>query len=485
MVRFSATKEVGWEADDEDESHKSDVGVQKHYRFPLDFSRGSSKGTPRRKKGSLRFKSPKGGTRSSDWRNSNTRSQHLCCGCGKTRCPDYQEQYPLWPGKKSTPNLCRGCRQDRKVRLHDSACDGNRRRKVSELQVYIDRHHWCSSCGRARSDEYHGMYQSANLPPWLDKCTAYLKNSEKKQDSQRLRMYEQEMVAVGSRSDETLHDPLRDSVQHRWSSPYAITPDSSRIEFYPVSSTTPGSDFSTKADDSNTSSGGQQPSVESRGATDASYLATDSSTVRKTSDNQSTSINSRKTTVEKCVSDDNHSTVRPESKQPQATGKHQHVPQVQLQPQKRSGSQEKQPMKRSHHLRQDPASGAPVPSARYETKGQHVLHDAKAKHAQRAEESGTSLGSGLARLSKSKMFHDLHLYQSREGYEKREKHPEDEQQSANKAQPRKTPAPAADPGPSKWYKMKKLADLRIYDDDSAPRSTSGSATAPTSTRSAD
>ncbi|KAJ4295715.1 hypothetical protein N0V88_004417 [Collariella sp. IMI 366227] len=297
MVRFSVTKEVGYERGDEPGGGE----LETRYRFSVDISRTSK--PKAEKKDSARPKSPKGHAKSRGHRNNHSH-RHVCCGCGKTRCGEFQEQYPLKDGSRPPPNLCTACRYERKERLENNTSDDNHLRKPSELQEYIDDHHWCNDCGRARSDNYHEMYRSGNLPPWLDKCKLCVKTSEKKQDCARLRMYEEEIAGNWSRSDEILNDPLCDSLRHRRSSPYALAPNSSRLEFFTVSPKLSVSDLPAETGQLSKFSRGQQASVESFAASDTSSLTTSSSAEIKASDDQSIRVNSRNATVETYVSDD-------------------------------------------------------------------------------------------------------------------------------------------------------------------------------------
>lgn len=210
------TKEVGWEADDESDAPKSPLGI-KRYRWILDFSRRSAKAKVGRKT-AVRHESKKR-------RDGSRPDSHRCYGCGKTRCADYHDQYPLKSGKEPVPSLCTECRCDRKTRLayRSNTRDGGRHRcRATKRQARIDECQWCANCGRLRSDDYHDLYYSGDsLPPWAEVCGRCVTIVEKKTERERRRLYFEKLDMEAQRMSQDT-DPLRDTIRRRRSSPYAL-----------------------------------------------------------------------------------------------------------------------------------------------------------------------------------------------------------------------------------------------------------------------
>ncbi|KAK4128377.1 hypothetical protein N657DRAFT_629496 [Parathielavia appendiculata] len=238
-MQFIVTKEVDWEADDEAEDPKPRRGVMKRYRFIIDFSRRSSKANGKKsKEHAAKSELSEDYVDSEDEVGDDPKpDQHLCYGCGQLRSELYHYHYPIKAGKRPRPSLCTQCRFFRNARIKNRARNGGRRRRLAESEARVDEREWCSSCGTLRSNEYHVKLLSGELPPWNEICGQCMMRVEKKNKIRRLRVYYEEMDAAEGVEAAT-HDPLRESLQQRRSSPYAITPTSSREEFQADSAAT-------------------------------------------------------------------------------------------------------------------------------------------------------------------------------------------------------------------------------------------------------
>ncbi|KAK4250466.1 hypothetical protein C7999DRAFT_11714, partial [Corynascus novoguineensis] len=244
------TKEVGWEADDEDEDCKPHVGVKKRYRFVLDFSRRSPKFRGENNGNDLGFK---------DNHDYSIPYRHRCYSCNAPRSDRYHQNFPLRRGKKPRPSLCTQCRYYRKSRITNRARSGDGHYRVDKLTNRIDEREWCGSCGTLRSKKYHNMLLSGELPAWDDICGQCIINKERKTRRQRFRgFYEGENATCWSEDDR--YDSFRDAcLQNRRSSSYYFKPIPSREEVNPVISTNSVSDTQTRDKTTNSFDNGEPP----------------------------------------------------------------------------------------------------------------------------------------------------------------------------------------------------------------------------------
>ncbi|KAK4099761.1 hypothetical protein N658DRAFT_153542 [Parathielavia hyrcaniae] len=229
-MHFTVTKEIDWEADDEAEKPKSGRGRKKRIRFIIDFSRRSSK-SKGKKSNQRRSKSDL----SEDYvdsenepveDNDTQQDQHRCYDCEQPRSELYHHHHPVKPDKQPRPSLCTQCRFFRNARIKNRA----NRRRLTESEARVDEREWCAGCGTLRSNEYHEKLLSGEAPPWNDICGRCMMRVEKKNNkTRRLRVYCYE-EGVDDDAVET-NDPLRESLRQRRSSPYAVTPTSSREAF--------------------------------------------------------------------------------------------------------------------------------------------------------------------------------------------------------------------------------------------------------------
>ncbi|KAK3299039.1 uncharacterized protein B0H64DRAFT_472230 [Chaetomium fimeti] len=238
-MHFTVTKEVGWEADDGREDLKPNLGVKKRYRLILDFSRRSSKA----KGGTSKAPPPESEAEEEDsiYLNEDANfhpRHHYCYNCEALRSAQYHQDFPLRGGKPPRPSLCAHCRFHRKSRLANESQHGRRRRRASDPEPRGDEREWCANCGTLRSNKYHDKLLSGKVAPWHEVCGRCVINMVKKKNRDRLWYYE---LAAAGRGEEDRDDPLRDSLQHRRSSPYVFTPVSSRDGSNVVSAATSAS----------------------------------------------------------------------------------------------------------------------------------------------------------------------------------------------------------------------------------------------------
>ncbi|KAG7292241.1 hypothetical protein NEMBOFW57_002276 [Staphylotrichum longicolle] len=154
---FSLTKEVGWEADDEDDDPNLGAGVKKRYRFVLDFSRRGGKTRDKKSKKAALLSDADASVGYSELEEDDddiSVEAHTCFGCGHVRSNRYHQKHPLRIGEIPRDNF---------------EVKGNNRETD---QMYLE---------------------GLDVEEW-DKTEKY--------------------------------DPLRDSLRHRQSSPYALTPTS-------------------------------------------------------------------------------------------------------------------------------------------------------------------------------------------------------------------------------------------------------------------
>ncbi|KAH6854452.1 hypothetical protein B0I37DRAFT_349772 [Chaetomium sp. MPI-CAGE-AT-0009] len=329
-MHFSVTKEVGWEADDEREGPKPNLGVKKRYRFILDFSRRSSKA----KRGPSRGPPPESEAEEEESidlnEDANSRPRrHYCYNCEALRSDQYHKDYPLRRGKNPRPSLCAHCRFHRKARLADVSRDGRRRRQASEPEPRGDEREWCTNCGTLRSKKYHDGLLSGEQAPWNEICGRCVINMVKKKNRDRLWAYYDELVAA-NRGEGDRHDPLRDSLQHRRSSPYVFTPVSSREEGNVVSAATSASGLRDGFEHAKDPKHGGPPLATTRARED---MSGPSSSTSKAPERPQANI--RRATVENHTSEDDrtqvprHGQVRRgprETQQPQQQAKSRDAP---------------------------------------------------------------------------------------------------------------------------------------------------------------
>ncbi|KAL2159177.1 hypothetical protein VTH06DRAFT_2609 [Thermothelomyces fergusii] len=235
-MHFSVTKEVGWEADDENDGPKPAIGVRKRYRFVLDFSRRSSK---HRKEGKGIHVEP------SESVGHNKSSRHHCYGCNAPRSERYQQEFPLRRGRKPRPSLCSRCRYRREIRVADRACDSKGR--TDRLTARIDEREWCVSCGTLRSNEHHRKLLSGELSAWDEICGQCVIKEKRRGKHGRLRACHERQRVMDRGEDDQHGFCDHDSLQDRRSRPYAATPTSSHNEVELVLATTSTSDSRTRA----------------------------------------------------------------------------------------------------------------------------------------------------------------------------------------------------------------------------------------------
>ncbi|KAL2199663.1 hypothetical protein P885DRAFT_29882 [Corynascus similis CBS 632.67] len=266
------TKEVGWEADDEVEDCKPHVGVKKRYRFVLDFSRRSSKSKGENNGNDLGFK---------DNHDYSIPYRHRCYSCNAPRSNQYHQNFPFRPGKKPRPSLCTQCRYHRRFRITNHAHSGNGHCRVDKLINRIDKREWCGSCGTLRSEKYHNMLLSGELPAWDDICGQCIINKERKMRRERFRgFYERENATCWSEDDR--YDSFRDArLQNRQRSSYAFKPIPSREEVKPVISTNSISDTQTRDKTTNSFDNSEPPVV---AASPREYASYNPANIDKTSD---------------------------------------------------------------------------------------------------------------------------------------------------------------------------------------------------------
>lgn len=171
---FTRTKEVDWEADDENEEPNPGRKVKKRYRVVVDFGRGSPAPKARSSRSSAAAKAgreedPVGSEKQQHGEHS-ILPRHSCFVCGKTRSNHYHRQHPVRSGENPIPSLCRGCRRDRRARIAERHSGGRPRHRASRRLAHVDNRQWCANCGVLRSEHYHSLYLSGHLPPWSEIC---------------------------------------------------------------------------------------------------------------------------------------------------------------------------------------------------------------------------------------------------------------------------------------------------------------------------
>ncbi|KAK4117332.1 hypothetical protein N656DRAFT_841022 [Canariomyces notabilis] len=224
-MRFSVIKEVDWEVDDRKQGISSGRKVKtEKYHFILACGRDTSEAKARGNE------APDEAERSKDHLELKKQSEEAgqftelsCFVCGKTRSDDYHQKHPVKRGENPIPSLCHRCRQDRKLRIADRGRVGSRHRRANRLYAHIDNKQWCSNCGVLRSQHYHEMYMTTDLPPWSEICGKCKKSVEKegKQELSRL-LCEESMTTKRSSVEE---DTRGHQHNQRLGRPYALQPD--------------------------------------------------------------------------------------------------------------------------------------------------------------------------------------------------------------------------------------------------------------------
>ncbi|KAK4042090.1 hypothetical protein C8A01DRAFT_44863 [Parachaetomium inaequale] len=438
-MHFSVTKEVGWEADDESEDPKPSLGVKKRYRFVFDFSRRSSKA-----KANNNSKGDDGDHVDFNEKDGNAHShEHHCYSCDVIRSDQYHEDYPHRPGKTPRPSLCTQCRFYRKARLVNRARDGSNRRWVTKYEARVDEREWCTHCGTLRSNKYHEKLLSGELPPWNEVCGQCVINAEKKNKRAQLKVYYQE-PDMADWSDDDKHDPLRDSLMHPRSSPYAFTPTSSREEVKTVSASTSASDFQTRAENPKDSDRGEQPPAKMTAHESASGA---SAKMSKAAERPRANI--WKVTVENHVSEDDRMHVRMERQVRQETRETQ-----QPQQQEKGGKPAEQPNVKPQTFASTTAPiSQPATSDNTKLREQPKPQRSEKAHETREQTNKTQSHEVPGAAVASANLNDIKL--SQEGRELRDyfKPPQPEKRYESRSQPKTMPResrekPALAPAPA-------------------------------------
>ncbi|GAB1311270.1 GTPase Obg [Madurella fahalii] len=204
-MHISVTKETGWEGDGPNDGFTPCRKVNKRYRFILDVSLGSPEARVGINKAATQVERLKD-CPAINKPEAPANFKELCCYvCGKTRSGRYHQQLQAKRGEITIPSLCRGCRRDRKVRISSCGRGEYCHRRVTRRQAHVDNREWCANCGVLRSERYHELYISGNLPPWSEICGKCKKMVKDGGERELRRMLSEELMKRWSSKQERGH----------------------------------------------------------------------------------------------------------------------------------------------------------------------------------------------------------------------------------------------------------------------------------------